>query len=384
MNFALTEDQQMMVDAARRVNEKFVQPLLAAHDKFKALPKLAVLSVLEKAADLGLTAARIPEEAGGAGLKLLDYGLMVEQLPPTIMLMVQPHEATSTRIYFGGSADQRERFLPDLIAGRKIAATGSTEPDHGSDPRGIKTTAEPDGEGYVVLQGRKQWISNATVCDLIYVTCRMADGHGGFRMARVLVDRSETPFETRELQMHGLCQAPLGEVLFDKSRIPIRNVCPDSADTARLLTITWLANRPSVGLMAVGLAQRALDMARDYAGVRKQFGKPIGAFQAIQNDLADIETLVVTARLTCYHALDAIDRGLRANGLSAMAKRYAVDACDKAISIAMRVHGAMGLSRELGLEQLARDVRTLSIPDGTPGILALIQGRELTGLDPFR
>lgn len=92
----------------------------------------------------------------------------------------------------------------------------------------------------------------------------------------------------------------------------------------------------------------------------------------------------MTARLTCYHALDAIDRGLRANGLSAMAKRYAVDACDKAISIAMRVHGAMGLSRELGLEQLARDVRTLSIPDGTPGILALIQGRELTGLDPFR
>lgn len=384
MDFALTDDQSMMVDAARRVNEKFVQPLLAAHDRFKGLPKQAVLSVFEKAASLGLTAARIPEEGGGAGLKLLDYGLMVEQLPPSIMLMVQPHEATSTRIYFGGSAEQRERFLPDLIAGRKVAATGSTEPDHGSDPRGIKTTAIPDGDQHVVLRGRKQWISNAPVCDLIYVTCRMQDAAGGMRMARVLVDRNETPFETRELEMHGLCQAPLGEVLFENCRVPLRNVCPDSADTARLLTITWLANRPAVGLMAVGLAQRALDMAREYAGVRKQFGKPIGAFQAIQLDLADIETLVVTARLTCYHALAAIDRGERANGLSAMAKRYAVDACDKAIAIAMRVHGAMGLSRELGLEQLARDVRTLTIPDGTPGILALIQGRELTGLDPFR
>ncbi|HZP87441.1 MAG TPA: acyl-CoA dehydrogenase, partial [Burkholderiales bacterium] len=245
-------------------------------------------------------------------------------------------------------------------------------------------TATPDGEGNVILQGRKQWISNAPVCDLIYVTCRIPNDAGGFKMARVLVDKSETPFETRELQMHGLCQAPLGEVLFDNIKVPQRNLCPESADTARLLTITWMANRPAVGLMAVGLAQHALNMAREYAGVRKQFGKPIGTFQLIQNDLADIETLVVTARLTCYHALAAIDRGERANGLSAMAKRYAVNACEKAIAIAMRVHGAMGLSRELGLEQLARDVRTLTMPDGTPGILALIQGRELTGFDAFR
>ena len=136
--------------------------------------------------------------------------------------------------------------------------------------------------------------------------------------------------------------------------------------------------------MAIGLAQRALDMACQYAGIRKQFGKPIGAFQAIQNDLADIQTLVVTGRLVCYHALSALDRGERANGLSAMAKRYAVDAADRAVALAMRIHGAMGLSRELGLEQLARDVRTLTIPDGTPGILQLIQGRELTGIDPFR
>ena len=101
-------------------------------------------------------------------------------------------------------------------------------------------------------------------------------------------------------------------------------------------------------------------------------------------DLADIETAVITSRLACYHALAAIDRGERANGLSAMAKRYAVDSCDQAIALAMRIHGAMGLSRELGLEQMARDVRTLAIPDGTPGILTLIQGRELTGIDPFR
>ena len=129
---------------------------------------------------------------------------------------------------------------------------------------------------------------------------------------------------------------------------------------------------------------KALDMAKGYAGTRKQFGKFIGGFQLIQADLADIETAVISGRLLCYHALAAMDRGERANGLSAMAKRYAVDAADRAIALAMRIHGAMGLSRELGLEQLARDCRALTIPDGTPGILQLIQGRELTGLDPFR
>lgn len=383
MDFALDADQRMLVDAAHRINEKFVVPLLAAHNPDKGLPKAAVLQLLEKAADLGLTSARIPEEGGGAGMRLLDYGLLVEQLPPSVMLILQPHEATTTRIYFGGSPEQRERFVPDLMAGRRIGCTGSTEPDCGSDPRGIKTTASVDGDD-VIINGRKQWISNAPVCDVINVTCRIADGNGGHRMARVLVDRAESPFETRELDMMGLRQAPLGEVLFEGCRVPRSNVCPENDDTAKLLTITWLSNRPTVGLMAVHLAQRALDLALSYAGVRKQFGRPIGAFQAIQNDLADIETLVVTSRLTCYNALAALDRGERANGLSAMAKRYAVDACDRAIALAMRVHGAMGLSREVGLEQMARDVRTLSVPDGTPGILALIQGRELTGLDPFR
>jgi alkylation response protein AidB-like acyl-CoA dehydrogenase len=203
-------------------------------------------------------------------------------------------------------------------------------------------------------------------------------------MMRVLVDRSESDFEVREVAMHGLRQAPLGEVAFNDCRVPRGNLCPDSGDTARLLTLTWLANRPLVGLMAVHLAQRALNLAREYAGIRKQFGRKIGGFQLIQHDLAEIETAVVTSRLTCYHALAALDRGERANGLSAMAKRYSVDACDRAIALAMRIHGAMGLSRELGLEQMARDVRSLTPPDGTPGILSLIQGRELTGIDAFR
>lgn len=383
MEFRLTDHQEMLIDAARKISEKQIQPLLAARDARQPLSRADVLEILSKAADIGLTSARIPEEGGGAGMAMLDYGLVMEQMPPTVGLIVQPHEATTTRIYFGGSEEQKRRFVQGMMAGQLVGATGSTEPDCGSDPRGIKTTGEFSGD-MLVVNGRKQWISNSTVCDVIHITCRVPKEGGGHRMGRVLVERTESPFEAEEVPMHGLCQAPLGEVSFADCRVPVSNICPDDENTARLLTITWLANRPAVGLMAVHLAQKALELAKEYVGVRKQFGKHIGAFQAIQLDLADIETLVVSARLLCYNALSAIDQGARANGLSAMAKRYAVEACDKAIALAMRVHGAMGLSVELGLEQMARDVRTLSIPDGTPGILALIQGRELSGIDAFR
>jgi len=383
MDLSLSEEQRMMVDAARRLVEKHIQPLLDANDKDRALPKPVILKVMEKAAELGLTSARIPEEGGGAGLRMLDYGLIGEQMPACVALIVQPHEATTARVYFGCNEEQKERYLGDLMGGRKIACTASTEPDVGSDPRGVKTTVAEEGD-HLVLNGRKQWISNSTVCDLMNVTCRKVNADGTTSLARVLVDPLESPFEANEVRMHGLRQAPLGEVLFDGCRVPKRNLCPETGDTARLLTLTWLANRPLVGLLAVNMGQKALDAARAYAGVRKQFGRYIGGFQLIQADLAEIETAVVSSRLLCYNALAALDRGERANGLSAMAKRYAVDACDKAIALAMRIHGAMGLSRELGLEELARDVRTLTIPDGTPGILTLIQGRELTGIDPFR
>lgn len=383
MDFSLTYEQQMMVDAARKMVETQIQPVLDAHDSSKALPKQAVLRIMEKAAELGLTSARVPEAGGGAGLSMLDYGLMAEHVPPSVALILQPHEATTTRIYLGGTPEQRETFVPDLMAGRRIACTGSTEPDVGSDPRGVKTRAEVEGDE-IVINGRKLWISNATVCDVMTVTCRMNSPDGSSSLQRVVVDRAQSEFEVRELHMLGLRQSPHGEVVFDNCRVPRRNLCPDTGDTARLLTLTWLANRPLVGLMAVNLAQKALDAAIEYSKVRKQFGRPIGSFQLIQNDLAEAHTAVVTSRLVCYNALAAIDRGERANGLSAMAKRYAVDACDRAVALAMRVHGAMGLSTELGLEQMARDIRMLTIPDGTPGILTLIQGRELTGLDPFR
>jgi alkylation response protein AidB-like acyl-CoA dehydrogenase len=383
MDFSLTTEQRSRVDAAKRMVENHVQPIIDANDRDKSLPKAAILQIMEKAAELGLTCARIPKAGGGAGMTMLEYGLMGEQIPPCVGVVLQTHEATTTRMYQGCSPEQKERYLSDLMTGRRITCTASTEPDAGSDPRGIGTLVSESGD-HLVVSGKKVWVSNALVCDVMNVTCLRPRDDGSSALVRVLVDRSESEFETLGLDTFGLRQTPLGDANFNDCRVPRHNLCPETGDTAKLLTLVWLANRPLIGLMAVHLAQRALDAARTYAGVRKQFGRYIGGFQLIQNDLAEIETAVLTSRLICYNALAAIDRGERANGLSAMAKRYSVDACDRAVALAMRIHGATGLTRETGLEQLARDIRMISIPDGTPGILALIQGRELTGIDGFR
>jgi alkylation response protein AidB-like acyl-CoA dehydrogenase len=383
MHFTLTEEQALMVDAAKRMVQTKIDPVLRAHPADKPLPKAAMLEIYAALAELGITAPRLPAEAGG-GLGMLDYGLILEQLPPVVAVSLASHEGTILRINFGCADHIRERYLPDLIAGRKIACTANTEANAGSDSGAIRTRLEiEDDNAYIT--GRKMWITNASICDVVNVSCATGfDEKGRPITRRALVDRSEVDFEIRETPITGLRQGHLSELVFERTRVPASHVMGEAGDAAKTLTMAWNGNRPLLGLMAVHLAQKAYDLARDYAQQRQQFGKPLASHQLVQSDLADIETAIVSSRLMCYYALDCVDQGLRANGTSAMAKRFATQACERAIHLAMQVHGAMGISEELGIEQLWRDSRVLQVPDGMNGILALIQGREITGTAAFR
>lgn len=383
MDFELTEEQAMSQDSARRMVERDIAPILAANPADKPLAEPELLKIYAVLAEQGLTAPRLAVEAGGSGMKMLDYGLAFEQLPPAIAISLLAHECTIARIYAGSAEEQHARFLPDAIAGKVICCTGTTEPNTGSDPRGVITKVREDGDS-LVINGRKMWITNGTVSDTMVVTCSAgSEGNGRSIMRRVVVQRKVSPFEAREIECLGLRQGHLAELVYEDCRVPKENALGSEGDAARVLTLTWNGNRPLVGLSAVHLAQKALDAAMEYSGIRKQFGHLIGGNQLIQERLADIATLVETSRLLCYRALAVIDAGGRANGPSAMAKRYAMNACLEAVSLAMHVHGAMGISREAGLEQLFRDVRMLPIPDGTNEILTLILGREMTGIDAF-
>ncbi len=384
MDFQLTSEQRMIQESVHRMVTRDIEPILKAHDPEAPLPKDAIRKILQLCASQGLTAARVPESAGGAGLPTIVYGLMMEQLPPVVTLAVLAQEVTVTRIHFESTEEQRERLLPDLISANKITCTGTTEPDVGSDPRSVKTRAEVDGSDYII-NGRKMWITNASVCDVINVTTSVGKDDAGLsRMMRIVVDREQSLFEAREIPTLGLRQGHLGEVVFENCRVPKANQLGQVGDAARILTLTWLANRPILGLCAVHMADAALQVALKYAGDRVQFGKPIGSTQLIQEMLADISAAVTTSRLLCYYALSCIDKGDRANQISAMAKRYSIATCQRAVSLAMEIHGAMGISRELGLERHYRDIRMLPIPDGTNQILTLIEGRELTGMKAYR
>ena len=384
MDFRLTPEQELMRDSMRRLVERDVTPLLATHDPDRALPKSAFLAIFARLAALGLTAARLPEAAGGPGIALLDYGLMFEHIPPVIGLALVAHEATTARMHADCSDEQRKRLLPDLIAGRKIACTGSTEPDTGSDPRGIETKLTRRGDA-LVLNGRKMWISNVSAADVVFVTCLdCRDGGSRDKVIKVVVERARSPFESREIDTVGLRQGMLGEVAFDDCAIPAENVIEAGSRGTEVLKTSWAVNRPLFGLMAVHMAQRAYDIALDYARIRKQFGRQIAAHQLVQKNLSDIDTAITTSRLVCLHALSLIDQGKPADGAAAMAKRYAQNACREAVWQSMNVLGAMGLSTEAKVEALHRDMRMLPVPDGTNEILALIHGRELTGFEAFR
>jgi alkylation response protein AidB-like acyl-CoA dehydrogenase len=384
MDFELDSDQRMIQDSARRMVERHIQPQLDLHPKTEPLPKSVMLKFFEVFAEQGLTSARLPEEYGGSGMSAVTMGLMHEQIPPAIALALIAHEGTIARMHFDSTPEQRERIMADLIAGKKICCTANTEPDVGSDPRSVKTRVEEDGDSYV-LTGRKMWITNASICDIVNVTGSFGkDEKNLSQLRRVFVERDESPFEAREIPMMGLQQGHLSEVLFDRCRVPKTNALGATGDAARTLTLTWLANRPIFGLFAVHLAQKAMDAAMVFAKDRVQFGRPIASFQLVQELLADIAAEVTIGRLLCYNALSAIDRGERANYVSAMAKRKAILACQRAVSLAMEVHGAIGLSQEMGLEQIYRDIRMLTVPDGTNQILTLIEGRELTGIQAYR
>lgn len=384
MDFALTPDQELMRDTVRRLTSRELQPLLDKNPKDRALPKEAFLFALGRLAELGLTCARLPETAGGHGVKMLDYGIMLEQVPPPIALSLIAHEASVSRLYADGNDEQRKRLLPDFLAGRQIFCTGSTEPDTGSDPRGVRTRLTRK-DGKLALNGRKMWITNVAECDAILVTCLDGrDGAAKGKVIKVVVERSQSRYQARNIETIGLRQGMLGEVVFEDCMVQEENVIASDRGGTEILKMSWAVNRPLFGLLAVHLAQRAFDIALEYAKIRKQFGKAIAAHQLVQKNLSDIATAVASSRLLCYFALSMADHGAAGEGLAAMAKRHAQNECQKAVWQAMNVLGAMGLSTEGRIEALYRDVRMIPVPDGTNEILALIHGRELTGMEAFR
>lgn len=377
MHFELTPDQRQLQEAALRLSQGKLQPLLESYPRTQPLPREVMLEVFGVLAEFGLTGARVPVDVGGSGLAMLDYGLIFEQLPAMVALALIAHEGTISRLCASGVAQERPELIESLLQGRKIACTASTEPTTGSDPRSIKLRVRPSPDGIqVFLSGTKQWITNGTIADVALVTGK---AEAGGELLRYLVEKADSPFYATEIPCIGLQQGHLSELTFDEVPVPARNALPEGASTMKTLTQAWLVNRPLLGLLALRLAQASRDIALAHVKDRVQFGSTLASKQLVQDALVEIDATIAASRLLCLSALDAADRGAATQALSAMAKRQAQSCAERAASLAMRLCGAMGLATETGIEQNLRDIRMTTIPDGTHEILTLIAGREITG-----
>jgi alkylation response protein AidB-like acyl-CoA dehydrogenase len=258
VDLELNETERLLAETARRVVEKEIEPRLAAHPPDQPLPKGVMLDLHRLAGELGYHGARLPEGDGGSGLTYIMLGILQETLPPVLGFSLLGHESTIKRIHMGGTAEQKARFLPPLLGARKLAGTATSEPNVGSDPRAIETTATLDGDHYL-LNGTKLWVTNGPVIDTVIVVASLGRDAGGRNLiTRFIVDRDESPFDSREIPTIGLQQGPLGEMTFRDCRVPKENLLGEPGDAHHSLTFTWLANRAGIGLFGVHLAGKAL------------------------------------------------------------------------------------------------------------------------------
>ncbi|MGZ5118687.1 MAG: acyl-CoA dehydrogenase family protein [Burkholderiales bacterium] len=376
MPFSETDAQHELQEAAREVVTKIVAPIAAALAPQQRLSADDLRKISKALKPLGYLGSTIPREFGGAGLSYVDYGLLLEALAsgPVLLGEIVPPRT----INYLGNDEQRRRWLPNLFSGDWLTTAAITEPQAGSDMRNFKTTAVLDGDAYVV-NGTKRWIKLGGVADLI--TLMVVDAQGG--LSRLVVEYAVSPWESRELEAVGMKNISFAEMKFENVRVPSENILGNAGAGAEQFHRGIESSRAFIGIIAVGVARHALDIAMDYAKDRIAMGRPIAKFQAVQTALADAATRLQAARLLCLNALAILDRGQRAPRDVSMAKVYAVDSAISVCQVAMESMGAWGLSVEAGVERCWRDCMMFTAIDGTATMQRLIIGRESLGMPAF-
>jgi butyryl-CoA dehydrogenase len=379
MNFELNDEQRLVRDMVRGFAEKEIAPRAADVDTSEEFPA----DNIHKMAKLGLLGLPYPEKYGGGGGDYLSYAISVEEIAracgATALIFAAHVSLGCGPIYSFGSEEHKQRWLPRLCSGQGLGAFGLTEPEAGSDAGATKTTAVRDGDHYV-LNGSKMWITSGAIADVVVTTAKTDPGGGTRGISCFLVEKGTPGFVPgkNEPKM-GLKGSVTSALSFEDCRVPAANLLGQEGEGFRQMLITLDAGRVSIGAMALGLAQAALDEATSYAKDRVQFGQPIAKFQAIQWMIADMATEIDAARLMVYRAAARKDAGLPFTNEAAMAKLFAAEVAERAAFKALQIHGGYGYSREYPVERIYRDQRLCSIGEGTSEIQRLVIARQVLG-----
>jgi butyryl-CoA dehydrogenase len=361
---------------AKEFAEKEIAPIADRIDRENKYP----MDLFEKMARQGLFGMCTPPEYGGSGLDLLSTTIAVEEIAKVSMsasLLIDIQTAvTAAPITKFGTEEQKEKFLSDLAAGRRIGAFCLTEPIAGSDAASIETKAAREGDHYV-LDGTKTFISQGEIADLALVFARTGEAE----LTAFLVDKRTSPFRVgSKIEVMGFRGTGTAELVFENCRVPKENVLGKEGDGFVIAMMTLNESRIGVAAGGVGLAQAAFEIAVDYAKQRKAFGRPIGKFQAIQWMLADILTQIHSARLLTYHAAYLRDQQQDFVKEASIAKLFASELAVEAARRAIQILGGYGYTKDYPLERYYRDAKLLEIGEGTSEIQRLILAREILQL----
>ena len=380
MDFALTAAHQARREQAGEIVAREVAPIAAAVPNGGQLTAAQIKQIYKSLIPTGYLGSTISRDLGGAGLSFVDYGLLLEALGPSPVLLAEV--VPPRTIANAGSPEQRARFLAGLLAGDLLSTAAITEPQAGSDTRGLACRGDPVPDGYRVT-GRKKWIKFGGIADLVTLMVVEPGPDAKPKHTRLIVERAISPWTSRELPSVGMRSISFAELEFADVFVPRGNVMAAPGAAMAAFSVGIEASRPFIGLAAVGIAQHALDLAREHARGRVAFGRVLAKFQAIQLRLGQAATEVEAARLLCLQALWLMDSGKRCPKEASMAKAFATEAAVRACDAAMDAMGAAGLAEEGGVERCWRDARMLTVIDGTTGINQLIVGRELLGHAAF-
>jgi alkylation response protein AidB-like acyl-CoA dehydrogenase len=376
MDFNPTDEQRAIREMARAFAAAEMAPHSARWDEDKHFP----VDVLRQAAALGFAGVYVKEDVGGSALTRLDATMIFEALAygdVTTAAFISIHNMASWMIDRFGADQLRHRYLPRLTRMELIASYCLTEPGAGSDAASLRTTAKLDGDHYV-LNGAKAFISGAGVSD-VYVVMARTGGGGAGGVSTFIVDLGAPglSFGAQEKKM-GWSSQPTAMVHFDNVRVPVANRVGKEGQGFRIAMAGLDGGRLNIAASALGGAQLAFDTAMAYLAGRRQFGRALRDFQALQFRLADMATDLEAARLMVHRAASALDAGdANATRLCAMAKRFATDAAFDVANQALQLHGGYGYLRDYPLERIVRDLRVHQILEGTNEIMRVIIAREL-------
>ncbi|MCY8088558.1 acyl-CoA dehydrogenase family protein [Bacillus sonorensis] len=378
MNFELTREQKMVRDLARDFAKHEIAPHAEHVDKTGEFP----IETFRKMGKLGLFGIPFPECYGGSGGDTISYALAVEEIGracgSTGLSYAAAVSLGASPIYYFGTEEQKQKYLVPLASGEALGAFGLTEPNAGSDAGGTQTKAREDGDDFVI-NGEKCWITNAGYARTVIVTAVTGkDKNGKHIISAIIVPTDAEGFTIKsEYDKMGMRGSNTSQLILEDVRVPKQNLLGSPEKGFKQFLKTLDGGRISIGALAVGIAQAAFDASLAYANERKQFGRPISSFQAVQFKLADMAVEIELARNMVLKAAWLKDQDRPFTKEAAFAKLFASEMAVKVCNQAIQIHGGSGYMREYGVERMLRDAKLMEIGEGTSEIQRLVIARQL-------